>query len=152
MSQAALSLSLSTCNCSYTIARPRYCHECQTCLISLTSKSLCIRYEERHRIPQSACNSDRYSMCKRIRPIIDFPLSRTSLRAYTCSACYGRRRDSYREQKGEQVSKEGQAQRFAQARQVVEKALQERLQKEKIRRQQQERREQQIRGESQGIV
>jgi hypothetical protein len=91
-------------------------------------------------------------MCKRIRPIIDFPLDRASLRAYTCSVCHVRRRDSYRRQRGKPVSKEGQVRQFARARQVVEKVLRARLQKEKIRRRWQERREQWAKGESWGMV
>ena len=91
-------------------------------------------------------------MCKRIRPIIDFPLDRASLRAYTCSVCHIRRRDSYRRQRGKPVSKEGQVRQFARARQVIEKVLRARLQKEKIRRRWQERREQWAKGESWGMV
>jgi hypothetical protein len=63
----------------------------------------------------------------------DFPLDRTSLRAFTCSACHVRRRDSYREQKGEPVSKDGRARQFVRARRVVEKALRVRIRKEEAR-------------------
>jgi hypothetical protein len=116
------------------MARPRYCHECQTCLISLASVSLCGRCEERHRIPRSARTSDRCSTCKRIRPVHDFPLDRNNIRMLSCSACLSRLRDSYRERKGKPVSREGRARRFRQAQRTVERALRVRIREEKLKR------------------
>jgi hypothetical protein len=129
------------------MARPRYCHECQTCLISLTSESLCVRCEERRQIPWSARTVDRCSMCKRIRPVTDFPLDRNHNRALTCTACHARRCDSYREEKGELISREGRARRFTRAQRVVEKALRARIREEKRKERWLETREQWARGE-----
>ena len=128
-------LARSLLTITLLMARPRYCHECQTCVISLTSasESLCGRCEERHRVPRSARTSDRCSMCKRIRPIIDFPLNWNSVQAYTCSACHVRRRDSDRERKGKPVSQEGRARQFRQAPRTVERALRVRIREEKLK-------------------
>jgi hypothetical protein len=49
----------------------------------------------------------------------------------SCTICLARLRDSYRERKGETVSKDGQAQRLMRARRVIEKALKARIQGEK---------------------
>jgi hypothetical protein len=62
-----------------TMVRPRYCHACQTCLISLTSESLCVRCEERSQIPWSIRTTDRCSTCKRILSVDNFPLDRTKI-------------------------------------------------------------------------
>lgn len=63
----------------------------------------------------------------------DFSYDRNNIRTLSCSACLARLRDSYREQKGEPVSKEGRARRFKRAQRVVERALRARLQTERIR-------------------
>jgi hypothetical protein len=129
------------------MARARYCHECQTCLITLGSESLCVRCKERHRIPRTARVTDRCSMCKRIRPILDFTLDRNNVRAYTCFVCHERRRDSYRERTGEPISKEGRVRRFKQAQRIVEKALRARIRGERLKGHWLKAREQWERGE-----
>jgi len=90
---------------------------------------------------------DHYSIYKRIRPVTDFPLDRNYNRALTYVACHARRRDSYREEKGELISREGRTRRFTRARRVVEKALRARIREEKRKERWLEAREQWVRGE-----
>jgi hypothetical protein len=110
----------------------RYCHQCRTCVLSFASKSfLCTRCEERNRIPWADRTHDRCPTCKRICLVADFPLNRNNYRTASCAVCLARLRDSYRERKGESVSKEGQARRLTHVKRVVERALQTRIQLER---------------------
>jgi hypothetical protein len=111
------------------------CRQCRTCVPSLRGRVsgsfLCIRCEERNHIPLADQTHDRCSTCKRIRPVYDFPLDRNNYRTASCATCLARLRDSYREQKGEPVLEERRARQLTQAKRVVEKALQARIQGEK---------------------
>ena len=49
----------------------------------------------------------------------------------SCTICLARLRDSYRERKGESVSKEGRARQLTHAKRVVERALRARIQVER---------------------
>lgn len=77
----------------------------------------CPDYERREKARDASFPLERfkYSKCKCLRPITDYPLDSRDFRAATCSACHARRRDEYLEQKGEPVSKEGRARRFRRA-------------------------------------
>ncbi|PVH89881.1 hypothetical protein DL98DRAFT_7230 [Cadophora sp. DSE1049] len=81
--------------------------------------------------------------CKRFRPVTDFPLDRyqyrtldqkpSDYRTVTCGPCLSRLREVYQERKGVIPSRERRARRFKQAQQVVEKAISNRLQFEKVK-------------------
>ena len=111
------------------------CRQCRTCVPSLRSRVsgsfLCTRCEERNRIPLADRTHDRCSTYKRIRPVYDFPLDRNNYQTASCATCLARLRDSYRERKGESVSKEGQARRLTHAKRVIERALRARIQVER---------------------
>ena len=89
----------------------------------------------------------RYSKCKCFRPITDYPLRDDDYRASTCRACHERDSDTYRERKGEPVSKEGRARRFRQAQRVIERALRARIRGERLKGHWRKAREQWERGE-----
>jgi hypothetical protein len=90
------------------------------------------RYKARQN-PSLPLERFRCSACKCFRPITDYPLRDDNFRASTCRTCHERDRDSYRERKGEPVSKEGRARRFARAQRVVERALKKRIRREEAR-------------------
>jgi hypothetical protein len=93
----------------------------------------CQRYEKARHTPSFPLERFRCSKCKSFWPITDYPLDQSNFRAATCSVCHTRRRDEYCKGKGEPVSKEGRAWRFARAQRVVEKALQGRIREEKLK-------------------
>jgi hypothetical protein len=94
----------------------------------------------------------RCSTCKRTLPVDNFPLDRTLYRTLSCAACHARLRDSYRERKGEPVSREGRVRRFARAQRTVEKALRARIHKERIRKTYRERKQAWERGDPYGFT
>jgi hypothetical protein len=112
---------------------------------------LCQAQLQARQNPSLSLERFRCSKCKRFRPITDYPLRDDDFRASTCRTCHEKDRDSYRERKGEPVSKEGRVRRFAQAQRVVERALRARIREERIKRNWLEARERWERGELAGV-
>jgi hypothetical protein len=112
---------------------PVFCPTCRARRFTLDTPCPSCKRRENTRNASFPLERFRCSKCKCFRPITDYPLDLRDFRAATCSACHVQRRDSYREQKGEPVSKEGRARRFKRAQRVVEKALRARIRKEEAR-------------------
>ena len=114
---------------------PIFCPLCRARRFTLdTPCQSCQRHEKARQNPSFPLERFRCSKCKSFRLITNYPLDQQSnFRAATCSVCHTRRRDEYREGKGEPVSKEGRARRFRRAQRVVEKALQGRIREEKLK-------------------
>jgi hypothetical protein len=77
-----------------------------------TSCISCERYKQA-RNPSLPLERFHCSKCKQFRPITDYPLRDDNFRASYYYICHARRRDQYREEKGEPVSQEGRVRRLA---------------------------------------
>ena len=113
---------------------PVFCPICNTRRFTLDPPCPGCERREKARDPSFPLERFKCFKCKCFKPIADYPLDSRDFRAATCSACHARRRDEYREQKGE-VIPERRAWRFKRAQQVVEKALRERIRVEKRQKQ-----------------
>jgi hypothetical protein len=117
----------------------RYCRQCRTHIPSLASRVsgsfLYTCCKKRNYIPLANRTHDQCSTYKYIRLVYDFPLDWSNYRPASCATCLARLYDSYREQKGEPILEEGQVHRLTRAKQIIEKALQARIQGEKRKKQ-----------------